>query len=116
MKKTLWQVSAVAILIVVFAGCKKSSSVHVKTKTELITQNSWKLNTAVAAGFGDVTSQIPACSRDNIYTFVSNGSGTINESTSVCSPSQAGPFTWSFLNSETTLHLNVTFFSGGSSD
>jgi len=115
MKKGSWQIIALVFLIVCFGACKKSSP-HVKTKTELLVQSTWKLSTAVAAGFGDITSQVPACYKDNIYTFVSNGSGSINESTNVCSPTTAGPFTWSLLNNETTLHLSATIFTGGSSD
>jgi len=116
MKKGYWLIVALAFLVAGFVSCKKSSSAHVKTKTELLTQSSWKLSTAVAAGLGDVTSQVPACSRDNIYTFVSDGTGNINESTNVCAPSQAASFTWSFLNNEGTLHLSSTLFTGGSSD
>ena len=115
MKKGIWQIAALAFIVACFWACKKSEA-HVKTKTELATQSSWKLSTASATGFGDITSQIPACYKDNTYTFVSNGTGTINESANVCSPSTAGPFTWSFLNNETTLHLSATIFTGGSSD
>src|SRR5438128_1129104 len=112
MKKGFWQIIAVGFLVASFVACKKSSSPHVKTKTELLAQSSWKLSTAVATGFGDVTSQVPACYKDNIYTFVANGTGTINESTNVCSPTTAGPFTWNFLNNEGTLHLSAAFFQG----
>ena len=115
MKNGLWKILIPGFLIICFVACKKSSP-HVKTKTELLTQTAWKLSTANATGFGDITSQVPACYKDNIYTFVSNGTGTINESTNICSPSTAGPFTWSFLNNETTLHLSATIFTGGSSD
>ena len=97
-----------------FASCQKSA--HVKTKTELITQSSWKLDHATAAGFGDITAQIPACYKDNVVAFVSNGTGTVDESTNVCSPSNAGSFTWSFQSNETMLHLSTTLFSGGSGD
>jgi len=115
MKKGYWQIAALLFLVACFGACKKSSP-QVKTKIELLAQSTWKLSTAVAAGFGDITSQVPACYKDNIYTFVSDGSGTINESTNVCSPTTAGPFTWSLLNNETTLHLSATIFTGGSSD
>jgi len=115
MKKGIWQLAALGFLVACFVACKKSPA-HVKTKTELATQSSWKLSTASAAGFGDITSQIPACYKDNTYTFVSDGTGTINESANVCSPTTAGPFTWSFLNNETTLHLSAAIFTGGSSD
>lgn len=97
----------------IIAACHKS--VHVKTNTELITQSSWKFDHATSSGV-DISSQIPACYKDNIVAFVSNGTGTVDESTNVCSPSNAGSFTWSFQSNETMLHLSTTLFSGGSGD
>jgi lipocalin-like protein len=106
-----------AILALVFSACKKDSDKDKpKTNTDLLTQASWKFSSASASGFGDVSSQIPDCYKDNTYTFVSDGSGNTNESTNVCSPSTAGTFTWSFMNNETTLHISTPLFTGGSSD
>lgn len=101
------------ILCLILASCKKS--VHVKTNTELLTQSSWKFDHATSSGT-DISSQIPACYKDNVVAFVSNGTGTVDESTNVCSPSNAGSFTWSFQSNETMLHLSTTLFSGGSGD
>lgn len=98
----------------VIAGCKKSS--HTKTKTELITQSSWKFDHATASGFGDISAQIPACYKDNVVVFASNGTGTVDESTNVCSPAAPSSFTWSFQSNETMLHLSAALFSGGSGD
>ena len=115
MKKLILKTIAALILIsFLFAACKKSK--HIKTNTELITQSSWKFDHATASGFGDVSSQIPACYKDNIIAFVSNGTGTVDESTTVCSPSNAGNFTWSFQTNETMLHLSTVLFSGGTTD
>ena len=102
------------ILCLILASCKKSG--HVKTKTELISQSSWKFDHATASGFGDISAQIPACYKDNVVVFASNGTGTVDESTNVCSPSNAGSFTWSFQTNETMLHLSTALFSGGSGD
>jgi len=108
------------ILVILFVGafsaCKKdSNNDKPKTKTDLLTQASWKFSSASASGL-DVSSQIPDCYKDNTYTFVADGSGSTNESTNVCSPTTAGPFTWSFMNNETTLHISTPLFTGGSSD
>jgi lipocalin-like protein len=118
MKKVLLPLASFLFFSVLFFACKKSNNNNntQKTKTQLITQASWKMSTVSAAGFGDITAQIPACYKDNVYTFASNGSGNVDESTNVCSPSTAGAFTWSFLNNETTLHISTTLFQGGSSD
>ena len=96
--------------IILFTACSKDSNDNKpKTKTDLISQASWKFNSASASGFGDVSSQIPACYKDNTYTFVSGGTGTVDESTNVCSPSTAGSFTWNFANNETGLHISTRF-------
>ena len=115
MKKLLLKTTSLFLILgLVFLSCQKS--VEVKTNTELLTLSSWKFDHATATGYGDVTSQIPACYRDNITTFASNGSGTVDESTNVCSPSNAGSFTWSFQTNETVLHLSTVLFSGGTTD
>ncbi|HEY7162317.1 MAG TPA: lipocalin family protein [Acidobacteriota bacterium] len=100
-----------------FTACKKdSNNDKPKTNTDLLTQASWKFSNASASGFGDITSQIPDCYKDNSYTFSSTGQGAVDESTIVCSPSSAGPFTWNFANNETQLHISTTLFQNGSSD
>ena len=106
-----------AISVLIFAACKKdSNNDKPKTNTDFLTQATWKFSSASASGFGDVSSQVPDCYKDNIYTFVSDGSGNVNESTNVCSPSTAGPFTWNFTSNETGLHISTPLFASGSSD
>jgi len=41
---------------------------------------------------------------------------TLDEGTTICSPSYAGSYTWSFQTSESVLHLSAAIFTGGSSD
>jgi hypothetical protein len=102
-----------------FAACSKSDdSSTPKTKTQLITQASWKFSNAKVNG-ADVSSLIQTCQKDNILTFSSTGgSGTLDEGPVKCSGSdpQTTPFTWSFTNNEGTLHVSQVFFTGGSSD
>src|SRR6266540_6292224 len=93
------------------AACEKSST-SAKTKTELITQSSWKFDNASAAGFGDISSFIPDCFKDNTIVFVSGGTGSISEEANICSPSSAGNFTWEFQNNETVLHLSTALIAG----
>ena len=111
--KKLWISALLTIAMpVLFFSCKKNP-VQIKTKTELLTQTSWKFDHATASGV-DISSQIPVCLKDNITTFVSNGTGTIDESTNVCSPTTAGNFTWNFQSNETIINLSVPLFPGGS--
>ena len=120
MSKFNFMKSILILAIVVlgtFSACKKDSAKDTpKTNTDLLTQASWRFSSASASGFGDVSSQIPDCYKDNSYTFSSTGQGAVNESTIVCSPSSAGPFTWNFANNETGLHVSTPLFASGSSD
>ena len=86
-----------------------------KTKTELISQSSWKFDHATASGT-DISGSVNACFKDNIATFTPTASMTLDEGATVCSPSYAGAYTWAFQSSETILHLNAPIFTGGSND
>jgi hypothetical protein len=104
---------------VLFAACSKSDSNNTpKTKTQLLTQASWKFSTATVGGT-DVSSVLNSCQKDNILTFsATGGTGTLDEGATKCSVSdpQTQNFTWSFTNNEGTLHVSQVFFTGGSSD
>ena len=95
-----------------FSSCDKNDDPP-PSNTDYITKSSWKFSTAKAVGF-DVTAQVPACFKDNTMLFVANGTGTINESTSVCSPAAPSTFTWVFQNNGTELKTNTPIVSGGS--
>ena len=107
-----------AAILFILPACQKDNEdpQPQKTKTELITQASWKFSTAVV-GTTDVsnTPQL-ACFKDNIITFSSNLSGNIDEGANICSPSTAGPFTWNFASNESILHISTVLISGGSND
>ncbi|HYM92997.1 MAG TPA: hypothetical protein VET23_02585, partial [Chitinophagaceae bacterium] len=103
MNQLSFKITIVLFLSLSLYACKKSTS-PVATKTDLITQSTWKFSTATVGG-SDVSAFLQACQKDNILTFQSNGSGSVDEGLSKCNSGdlQANPFTWSFLNSETTL-------------
>ncbi|MFN8291301.1 MAG: hypothetical protein U0U70_13675 [Chitinophagaceae bacterium] len=84
-----------------------------KTKTQLIMQGSWSFDKALSGSF-DVSSQVPACYKDNVVTFTSSSAGTVS-STVTCTPTDVTPptFTWSWQSSETILALNAPLFPGG---
>ena len=103
-------VTSLLLLALVLTACKKT---HIKTKTELLTQTTWRFDKATALGT-DISSQIPSCIKDNIITFVSNGTGTISEGINICVPPTSGNLTWSFQTNETMLNLSAPLFPGGS--
>ncbi|HEX6190761.1 MAG TPA: lipocalin family protein [Chitinophagaceae bacterium] len=115
---TLWTISLFALLIVL-PGCDKDDDdpPTTKTKTELLTTGTWKFSTATSSGV-DVSSQIPACIRDNVYTFVAGGNGSFNEGAAKCNSTdpQTPTFTWNFASNETVLHVSALLLPGGSND
>ncbi|HLG38165.1 MAG TPA: lipocalin family protein [Chitinophagaceae bacterium] len=116
MKRQLLFSSLIIVTLFIITGCGKDDPAPAKTKTELITQGSWKFDNATASGIGDISGAINACLKDNIAVFTSTGSLTIDESANVCSPTYAGNYTWEFQSNETILHLNAPIFTGGSTD
>lgn len=105
-----------AFAILVTIGCNNDTPANPKTKTELLTQGTWKFDKAVAVGTGDITSQVPACLKDNEATFHTNMTLDATEGTTVCAPSYAGTYTWAFQSNETVLQLSAPLFPGGSPD
>lgn len=110
----------ISLLTVLFflPACQKDDNLPVvKTKTQLLTQSTWKFSSATAGG-ADASGFLQVCQKDNVYTFVAAGTGTINEGASKCNTSdpQTNPFTWSFTGSETMLNISTILFSGGSND
>ena len=95
-----------------FTDCNKNDN-PAPSSTDYITKSSWKFSSAKAGGT-DVTSLVPACFKDNTMLFLINGTGTINESTNVCSPASPANFTWVFQNNGKEINLSQPIVSGGS--
>jgi hypothetical protein len=104
--------------ILISSSCNKDDdSPPPKTKTQLISQSTWKFSGATVGG-NDVSAFLQTCQKDNILTFsATGGTGTLDEGATKCNSGdpQTNPFTWNFLNSETELFISATLFSGGSS-
>jgi len=119
MRKQLLQLSFIALALIFISGCGKDKDdpAPAKTKTELISTGTWKFSSA-KAGTTDVSGFLQVCQKDNIYTFVASGTGTINEGTTKCNAGdpQTSPFTWNFASGETILHISTTLFTGGGND
>lgn len=112
--KSILKITIILISVaLVFQACKKSS----KSKTELLTQSAWKFKSATANGM-DASLYLDECQKDNTITFVSSGTGNVDEGASKCDPGdpQTIPFNWNFANNETGLHASIPFFSGTSGD
>lgn len=118
-KLTITLLTATALLFFI-SGCKKDKKEDPpeKTKTEFITQSTWKFDNAATAGGMDLGAFIPACWKDNTADFVStaegSGTGTISEGANVCASSAAGSFTWNFQTNETILFMSTPVIPTGS--
>jgi len=99
-------------------SCDKEDIPDVKPKTELLTQSSWKFKAATANG-SDVSNQDPpfaACRKDNIITFVINGTGTVSEGATSCSPAENASFTWNFTSDESMIHFSTALYPNAPND
>ncbi len=118
MKKQIASIlTYLAAFVLILSSCKKDNTPAAKTKTDLITQGSWKFSSATVGG-SDVSAFLQSCQKDNIVTFAAAGTGTVDEGPTKCNSSdpQTSSFTWNFANNETVLHVSTTFFAGGSND
>jgi len=117
MKNHLMKLTLLLLVPALFFGCKKSKNDTPKTKTDLITQASWKFDNATVGGF-DVSSFLQTCQKDNTITLAANGSGVVDEGATKCNASdpQTVNFSWNFASNETVLHVSTILFTGGSSD
>lgn len=113
MKKNRLMSAILCLLaLLALAGCKKNSG-NSKSKMELLTQGTWKFVTA--GPDTDLNGQVDPgadaledCEKDNILTFSSNGTGTVDEGADVCAgEDQLSTFAWSFTNNETVVNVDV---------
>jgi hypothetical protein len=97
-------------------GCnQKDASPPAPTKTEVITQASWKYDNAGIDGDRNGTIDFPPpagilvpCLTDNTLTLSANGTGTVDEGATKCAASdpQTAALNWSFADNETALQIS----------
>lgn len=112
MQKQLFTLLFSAVIIAGGTGCQKESAAP-KTKTQLLTQASWKFSSASASGTDITNNAAIACIKDDVITFTTSNTGTITEGTVICSPTTAGSFTWNFVSSETQLQMSSGIYPNG---
>ena len=99
----------------IYSSCNKNdyNPPAPKTKTQLITQSTWKFKSATVGGSPYT---FPSCQTDNILSFSTAGTGTVDEGATKCNAGdpQTNNFTWVFQNSETEILLSAPIFTNGS--
>lgn len=109
------------LVLFTVASCQKSgenSSNSSKSKTQLLTQKTWKIvahtvNPPVDInGDGTADSDVYAtvyesCNKDDIYTFKSDGSGMVDEGPTKCDDTdpQSTAIQWLFKSNETVIQI-----------
>ncbi len=115
--RTAVQLLFTTVILLGLGACSKSSDDPVvKSKTQLLTQATWKFikfEEKVGAGgtWVDYTSTMPACEIDNNLIVNTNGTYESNEGASVCTmgdPQIIETGTWVFQNNETELKTTST--------
>jgi len=104
--------TVLSFTVLFFTNCNKNDNPP-PSNTDYITKSSWKFSSAKAGGT-DVTGNVPACFKDNTMLFVANGTGTISENSTVCSPASPSSFTWVFQNNGTEINMSTPIVTGGS--
>ncbi|HXB90779.1 MAG TPA: hypothetical protein VNU72_00755 [Puia sp.] len=114
--------AAALVLAFAWASCSKSKSTDPGNPTvNLVTAASWKYDTSGIDlnkdGVVDIggDSLITACQKDDIYTFKSDSTGTLDEGATKChvGDPQTAPFTWSLTTNQTVLAISSnTLLSG----
>jgi hypothetical protein len=103
-----------SILATLHTSCSKDDNEDppkALTKTELIAKAAWKFDKIEPK----LAESYITCFMDNTTTFMADGKGTSAEGAVACNP-PAGNFNWSFMSSETILHLDATLIPAGSND
>lgn len=111
MKTTPFKFLSIALsLVMIFASCSKNSVSNTKSKTELLTQKTWKfeiygLDENNDGVIEESESNMMPCEADDVFTFNTNGTGVFAGGTMECTSGEPSTidFNWSFSNNETEL-------------
>lgn len=114
MKKLLLTLSIVAMAVTM--GCKKSDSNCTLDATSILGEYKITALTYQATSTSTVDDEfafMPACQKDNVLTFLSNGTYTYTEGATSCTPSTADSGIWSFSGGNLVLDgdTNTTTFN-----
>lgn len=118
MKKITAHVIAVIGMALIMHSCSKENASNA-SKTQLLTQKSWRLTGARSQINGglwndDFAIGLP-CVKDNIWTFTTAGTYIVEEGATKCNgtdPQVISSGTWVFTNNETNLVADILGTAG----
>lgn len=102
-----------ALLILVFAGASCNKNKDSKSKTEMLTQSRWRFSSYttkdnLTGTVYDNFTSAAACSKDNEFTFATNGVHEYTEGATKCNPGDPQVIyfaSWEFTNNEASLRI-----------
>lgn len=97
-----------------FISCNKNDNPEL-SRSDYIVLAPWKFDKAMSNG-ADVSAFLSACYKDNIITFIANGSGTFDEGPLKCNSGdpQSTNFTWNMTGNGSTLNVSAGIIAGQS--
>ena len=107
------------------SGCSKDDAPSGPSNTELIVSAAWKYNNSGVDVNNDgfIDAPVPPgyildCDKDNTLTFKNDGTGTLDEGSNKCDPTnpQTSTFTWSFTNGDTHINFPIAVLTGFNGD
>ena len=113
--------SALLIFFLAVLSCSKDESDPEPTKTDILTQQTWKFDNAGVDIDKNGTidnnlppTVLPPCLTDNTISFVNDGSGTVDEGAEKCMPTdpQTTSFNWNFTENETAINISGNAVAG----
>jgi hypothetical protein len=115
MKNVLLKVGSFMLVVIMLHACsKKDEQVAAPTKTQLLAKN-WKLTAMTIApavlGQTNLLPSFPTCEIDDIVKFNANGTYSLDEGLTKCSPSDPQVYetgTWRLLNNDTQIEQKAT--------
>lgn len=97
-----------------FVSCKKKDKEP--TKTELLQNGKWKLTAANAGALYDFYPKLKDCMKDNIYTFNTDKTISVDEGATKCDASSAQTYTegnWALESSDTKIIITGGTITAG---
>lgn len=103
----------ILLCLLPFTACRKNKDDDMSARTQMLTQNPWKLikyeeRDDPADPWIDETASYNACELDNLYSFSAVGSVQVTEGLTKCNPADPNLIdsgTWSFQNNETVIRV-----------
>ncbi|HEX5652930.1 MAG TPA: lipocalin family protein [Chitinophagaceae bacterium] len=103
-----------SLIVCLFASCKKDNKEDSPPRSALLTTGTWKITAFLTDDDGngsfeyDLYAVLPACWKDNYFTFKVGGVLEMNEGATKCDPldSQTENSTWALLENDSKLSLD----------